>query len=76
MGRATARLPRPIPAGGRVTIRPRARNDCLAPQGNEPAFAIAQLVVAALFFAFGWRAVQRFHPAPTSAPVTARAMPS
>lgn len=46
----------------------------LAPQGNEPAFAIAQLVVLALFVWLGWRAVKRFHPAPDASLTTARAM--
>jgi len=48
----------------------------LAPQGNEPAFAIAQLVVLALFVWLGWRAVKRFHPAPKATLAAARATSS
>jgi hypothetical protein len=36
----------------------------LAPTQSEPPFAIAQLVVLALFVVLGIRAVKRFHPAP------------
>jgi hypothetical protein len=35
----------------------------LAPTQQEPPFAIAQLVVFALFIAFGWLGVKRFRPA-------------
>jgi len=35
----------------------------LAPTQQEPPFAIAQLVVLALFVAFGWLGVRRFRPA-------------
>ena len=34
----------------------------LAPTGSEPPFAIAQLLVLALFVAAGVRAVKKFHP--------------
>ena len=34
----------------------------LAPTGSEPPFAIAQLVVLALFIWLGVRAMRRFHP--------------
>ena len=36
----------------------------LAPQGKEPPFAVAQLVVLLIFVLLGFRAVKRFHPAP------------
>jgi len=35
----------------------------LAPTQQEPPYAIAQLVVLALFVAFGWLGVRRFRPA-------------
>jgi hypothetical protein len=35
----------------------------LAPTQQQPPFAIAQLVVLALFIAFGWLGVKRFRPA-------------
>ena len=34
----------------------------LAPNGNEPPFAIAQGIVFVLFVWLGFRAVKRFHP--------------
>ena len=34
----------------------------LAPQGSEPPFLIAQLIVLALFIWLGFAAVRRFHP--------------
>ena len=34
----------------------------LAPNGNEPAFIVAQTVVLALFAWLGTLAVRRFHP--------------
>jgi hypothetical protein len=37
----------------------------LAPTGSEPPFAIAQLIVLALFVAAGLRALRKFHPAGT-----------
>ena len=36
----------------------------LAPTGSEPPFAVAQLVVLALFIWLGVRAMRRFHPGP------------
>jgi hypothetical protein len=36
----------------------------LAPNGNEPPFAVTQGVVLVLFVLAGWRAVKLFHPAP------------
>jgi hypothetical protein len=35
----------------------------LAPTQSEPAFAVAQLIVLALFVWLGYLAVRRFHPA-------------
>ena len=35
----------------------------LAPTQQEPPFAIAQVIVLALFIAFGWLGVKRFRPA-------------
>ncbi|MEW6640577.1 MAG: hypothetical protein AB1586_08715 [Pseudomonadota bacterium] len=35
----------------------------LAPTQSEPPFAVAQLVVLAIFVVLGWRAVRAFHPA-------------
>jgi len=34
----------------------------LAPTGSEPPFAVAQLIVLALFIAAGFRALKKFHP--------------
>jgi len=34
----------------------------LAPNGNEPPFAIAQALVLVLFIALGWLALRKFHP--------------
>ena len=34
----------------------------LAPNGNEPPFAIAQAIVLALFLIIGWLSLRRFHP--------------
>ncbi|HYL72079.1 MAG TPA: hypothetical protein VEY89_12325 [Candidatus Dormibacteraeota bacterium] len=42
----------------------------LAPKGSEPAFAITQLLVLALFVALGFFANRRFHPA-TATPALA-----
>ena len=39
----------------------------LAPTQSEPPFAIAQIVVLALFVVLGYLAVRRFHPAPAVA---------
>jgi hypothetical protein len=38
--------------------------NALAPQGNEPPFAITQGVVLVLFVIAGYLAVRRFRPAP------------
>ena len=40
--------------------------NALAPKGNEPAFAAAQLFVLAIFVVIGVYAVRRFHPAKAS----------
>ena len=39
----------------------------LAPTQSEPPFAVAQIVVLALFVLLGYLAVRRFHPAPAAA---------
>jgi hypothetical protein len=38
--------------------------NALAPQGNEPPFAITQGIVLVLFVIAGYRAARRFHPVP------------
>lgn len=39
----------------------------LAPNGNEPPFAVAQAVVLMAFLAIGWLSLRRFHPTPALA---------
>jgi hypothetical protein len=41
--------------------------NALAPNGNEPPFAISQAVVLLLFIVLGVLAVKKFHPAPAAA---------
>jgi hypothetical protein len=41
--------------------------NALAPNGNEPPFAIAQAVVLLVFIVLGVLAVKKFHPAPAAA---------
>ena len=36
----------------------------LAPNGSEPPFLIAEIVVLAIFIVLGYLAVKKFHPAP------------
>jgi hypothetical protein len=43
----------------------------LAPKGNEPPFAIAQLVLLVLFIVAGIRAVKKFHFEPNTAAASA-----
>jgi hypothetical protein len=45
----------------------------LAPNGNEPAFAIAQAIVAGAFFGAGVRAARHFHATGSDAEDTAHA---
>jgi hypothetical protein len=48
----------------------------LAPQGNEPPFAITQGIVLVLFALAGWRALKLFHPAGEIPVVTRKGSPA